>query len=264
MADIKNDFGTGLISHWELEEASGTRIDSHGSNDLTDNNTVGSATGIQGDGADFEENNDEYLSITDASQTGLDLSGDFSVSAWINLEKLPSTATKQSMGIVSKSNSGTNNVAYHINFNDFDNDLEINISGDGTFSNRNSMRTASPFVTSGELGNWIHVLVTYDVSAENITLYKNGTDTGDSTSISGTGVTTIKNSSVPFVIGRGNQNDTTAYFDGVIDEVTIWSRELSASEVTDIYNSGDGIPYEEGGGGVAVNNSARRLHMMSM
>jgi len=27
----------GLISHWELDEASGVRYDSHGSNDLTDN-----------------------------------------------------------------------------------------------------------------------------------------------------------------------------------------------------------------------------------
>ena len=34
---------TNLVSWWDLEEASGARVDSHGSNDLTDNNTVGRA-----------------------------------------------------------------------------------------------------------------------------------------------------------------------------------------------------------------------------
>lgn len=40
----KTDWG--LVSFWNLEEPSGTREDSHGTNDLTDNNTVTQATGI--------------------------------------------------------------------------------------------------------------------------------------------------------------------------------------------------------------------------
>jgi len=41
ITDVKNSsLATNLVSYWELEEASGTRVDSHGSNDLTDNNTV--------------------------------------------------------------------------------------------------------------------------------------------------------------------------------------------------------------------------------
>jgi hypothetical protein len=34
---------TNLVSWWDFEEESGARVDSHGSNDLTDNNTVGRA-----------------------------------------------------------------------------------------------------------------------------------------------------------------------------------------------------------------------------
>jgi hypothetical protein len=30
-----------------------------------------------------------------------------------------------------------------------------------------------------------------------------------------------------------------------MDEVTIWSRALSGTEISGIYNSGNGIPYEE-------------------
>ena len=37
---------TSLEAWWELDEDSGTRVDSHGSNDLTDNNTVTANTGI--------------------------------------------------------------------------------------------------------------------------------------------------------------------------------------------------------------------------
>ena len=37
---------TNLVSWWELDEASGTRVDKHGSNDLTDNNTVTDAEGL--------------------------------------------------------------------------------------------------------------------------------------------------------------------------------------------------------------------------
>jgi hypothetical protein len=37
---------TGLISFWPLTETSGTRVDVHGSNDLTDNNTVTGNPGV--------------------------------------------------------------------------------------------------------------------------------------------------------------------------------------------------------------------------
>lgn len=42
---------TSLIAHWKLDEASGTRNDSHGTNHLTDNNTVTTATAKLGTNA---------------------------------------------------------------------------------------------------------------------------------------------------------------------------------------------------------------------
>jgi hypothetical protein len=44
-ADLPSGFTTNLESYWDLDEASGTRSDSHGSNDLGDNNSVGIAGG---------------------------------------------------------------------------------------------------------------------------------------------------------------------------------------------------------------------------
>ena len=64
--DVKNNISlpTSLVSYYELEETSGERADSHGSDTLTDNNTVTSGTGIQGDAAVFVSTNSEYLSDT--------------------------------------------------------------------------------------------------------------------------------------------------------------------------------------------------------
>src|SRR3990167_7395409 len=76
---------TGLISWWSLDEASGQRNDSHGSNHLTDNNTVLSAAGKVGNAADFEKSNSEFLSIADNPNlsTG-DI--DFTIAIWVKPE----------------------------------------------------------------------------------------------------------------------------------------------------------------------------------
>jgi len=85
---------TNLISAWLLNESSGTRFDeTSNNNDLTDNNTVGFNASCEFDGCgDFEDTNTEFLSITDASQTGLDITGDMTICGFANFESLGSTA----------------------------------------------------------------------------------------------------------------------------------------------------------------------------
>ena len=51
-----------IIAWWTLDETSGSRSDSHGTATLSDNNTVGYATGKQSNAASFVEANTEYLS----------------------------------------------------------------------------------------------------------------------------------------------------------------------------------------------------------
>jgi hypothetical protein len=69
---------------WHEPHGNATDSTSNGNN-LTDNNTVLSTTGQIGDGGDFNSTNSEYLSITDASQTGLEPTDDITVSSWVNL-----------------------------------------------------------------------------------------------------------------------------------------------------------------------------------
>ena len=74
----------GLVGYWKMEEAGdATRADSSGNgNTLTESasDTVAQVAGKFGNAADFELGDTENMSITDASQKGLDLSQTFPIS----------------------------------------------------------------------------------------------------------------------------------------------------------------------------------------
>lgn len=58
----------GLVSFWNLTETSGTRKDSYGTNDLTDNNTV---TAVVGQATGQPQNNAPIKTVTDKSSLGI-------------------------------------------------------------------------------------------------------------------------------------------------------------------------------------------------
>tara|TARA_R110002020_G_scaffold18508_2_gene64521 strand:+ start:1745 stop:2569 length:825 start_codon:yes stop_codon:yes gene_type:complete len=90
------------------------------------------------------------------------------------------------------------------------------------------------------LSGWVHVVATYTGGA--CTLYYNASTTGV-TNTPGCPTATINyhaSASRPVFIGADAATDTTGsdFFPGHIDEVAIYDSVLSASNVTDIYNSG--------------------------
>jgi len=103
--------------------------------------------------------------------------------------------------------------------------------------------TNNPFISgaasSVTADTWYHLVFIRNTSDDKIYLYVNGTEV-----TSGTGVTD-STTSVPtystFSLGSGNSS--TEFTNGTIDEVGIWSRALTSSEVTELYNSGDGFAY---------------------
>jgi hypothetical protein len=89
-------------------------------------------------------------------------------------------------------------------------------------------------------GVWYHVAVTYDLSAGTARFYKDGvlwsTETG--------GKTAIYNGTADVNVGRLSSNGQ--YCDCLLDELGVWSRILTAGEISALYNSGTGIPYSSG------------------
>jgi hypothetical protein len=236
--DVKNDvsLGASLISYWELEEASSTRFDSHGANDLTDNSTVTQAAGVQGNAADFESSNTEYLSITDAAQTGLDITGDVSFAWWWNPESYADAV------YLSKITSAD---GYDIRAGGGDKrDLVVIFEAS---NNRTEVRKADYWAAADTSGGYFYVTVTIDVSGPTVLFYKNGTlQTGLSTSSSA--ATSIGTNSDEFTFPSV---DGIAPVDGQGDELGIWTKVLTQADITALYNGGSGIPYEapaSGGG----------------
>lgn len=244
---VGSSLETNLVSYWKFEETSGARVDSHGSNDLTDNNTVTSATGIIGNGADFELSNSEYLSITDASQSGLDFAGDFSISLWLKIESLAASY------VLMKGNTSASQKWYG---------LFLEVDGELTFAVDNGT-TAYLADTDAGGGNliidtWYHVVGIR--SGSNISLYVNNVlqQTTSATSDD------LSNANSLY-FGARNTGSLDRYFDGIQDEIGVWTRALSAEEVSALYNSGSGLPYSgptvtvkmwgAGGGGGSVQGS---------
>lgn len=225
---------TNLVSYWKLDEESGTRADAHSSNDLTDNNTVGFGTGIIGNGADFEASNSEYLSITDASQTGLDLTTDFSFSIWVNVETQPSDST---MVLISK-RTGTTNRSFIISYGDTSGQKFIRC---GSYDSA-SGNVENSDINISQLTGFSHVSITRDGSAGLWSVYIDGVLINTATTTD----TTMANSGAPFALGCDFDNSDVVrnLFDGIIDEVGVWSRVLTAGEISNLYNSGAALPYE--------------------
>ena len=223
MSDIKNSsLATDLVSYWELEEASGTRVDSHGSNDLTDNNTVGQGTGIIGDGADFERTNtDEYLSYNDTGGV-FNPSGDFSISLWYKLESTGNAC------LVDYGNDASSGWLIQDEASN-----RIFVRRDTTTGNKDVTYTHTQDTS------WHHLVVVSD-QGSTLKIYYDGTERS-SIANGGTGDGTTGEFKIGALLnGASYVNE----MDGVIDEVGFWSRALSASDVTALYNSGAGLPYE--------------------
>ena len=80
------------------------------------------------------------------------------------------------------------------------------------------------------------IVFTRDASG-NTTFYLNGLIDGTSS-----GATNDLSTTGAFQLS--GMFGTTQLFDGIIDEVGVWSKELTASEVDDLFQGGSGLPYE--------------------
>jgi hypothetical protein len=219
-----------IISRWKLDEASGTRADNVGSNTLQDNNTVTSGTGRFGDTcADFEAGNTEWLSIADASQTGLDIAGVFSFGVHFKLESLP--ASGDGVTFMSKMGATDGNESFLCEYR----------NNGGTYELRcyfeNASNQTSDFVTAKTLstGVWYHIVFAMNVAAPSGVVYLDGVSLGAMSSGS-TNATTIRNSTCPFTIGyRGDA--AIRPFDGLMQDFVVWSAALTAAEAQQVYMS---------------------------
>ena len=152
----------------------------------------------------------QYVNIPDASV--LDLTTNFTVEAWIKPASFSFLG-----GIASKYNSPASN-GFTFRF--------------GTVSPYSSIEFCGAQTTTGLMtaGTWVHVAGVY--SSGSVKVYINGVEQ----STTGTPITVAANSD-PLTIGVDyNYSSQGRFFPGMIDEVRLWSRSLSACEIAENMN----------------------------
>lgn len=222
MAVYKND--ANLVSLWLLNNDT---LDSVGSNNLTNNNTVIFSVDAQegSHSADFERSNSESLSITDASQSGLDITGNLSICLWIKPESVASPEYQ----LVSKYRTSDNNRSYRVVIDSTSpNGIRANLSSNGTSV------AAARSATTIQASIWQHIAVVYN--GTDIRIYLDGTLDSNGALNPLAYTSGIFNGAAAFYLGL--QDGSSGYYDGLMDEVAIFNRALSSTEVADIFNDG--------------------------
>ena len=210
-----------IVAYWKLDESSGDAIDAHASFDLTNTNTVTYSTGIINNGAYFgSSNTNKVLRISNDLGIG---SGSVSISAWIYRQ------TGDFMFPVHIQDA-TTHVAYSLKYE----------SGIKAVRNRIGTSEDQTTAQSVTINTWTHVVLTYDGTT--VRCYVNN-GTPQTVSSSGNGASSGTDA---FAIGSGINDGTGSsefFFNGNVDEVGVWSRALTAGEVSELYASGVGFSY---------------------
>jgi len=229
---------TSLVAYWPLNETaqSGntTAADwTRRGNDLTSNNSVLSTTGIVGLGRNFISANNNYLSVTSKADVQFG-DGNWSISIWFY-------ATKNTSGfqhIAAKDSASGREIGLRVQFDSAGSANRVYPDLFYTDGGTLSLQTTVPAsITNADFINrWRHCVVTHNSGL--ITVYSQGASIA--TSSRGTGKV-FNTTSTQFEVGRRTYSGFTEPFDGVIDEVAKWTRALSSTEVSQLYNSGSGI-----------------------
>ena len=228
-ASWKSSLETDLISWWTLDETSGTNAeDIWGTNNGTLENTEDGdwVDGIIGNGLKID-GVDERIVVPNS--TSLDAVGEGSITAciWFN------TTTKTAEHYLLEKSDG-NNFAIHIY------GPRGTTGYMKTYLKDGSNQPIIEGTTDCADGEWHHVCVVRDTTEDKLRLYVDGAE--DNTEVEDTTNADMSNTA-NFIIGS-KYNDVN-YWTGTIDEVGIWNRSLSASEISDLCNLGSGTNPEQ-------------------
>ncbi len=208
----------GLISVWEFNETSGTdAFDAHGSNDGTIVGATVNQTSVTNLDKCYSFNSSDRVTMP----TFNFLSGDFSVSFWIDANSKASNYTIFNKRL----NSGTFpglNIWWQLTTGFIVASIDLDAS------------TVSAVSTTVVTGAWHHIAVVRN--GDDLFIYIDGVEEH---SVSGATGDVDNSNDLRIGANRKNQANT----DGEIDQPAIWNRVLSQPEITALYDSGNGLAY---------------------
>ncbi len=198
----------GLVAAYGLDEGSGTTVTDQSGNG--NNGTIANATWVAGKYGNALSFNGSNSWVTVADSNSLDLTTGMTVEAWVN----PSALGAAYRTVVFKEQTGNEVFSLY-----------------GAQSGSGQVPTGEAFIggyknASGTsalaLNSWTHLAESYDGSS--LRLYVNGTLVATTAA---PGALTVSNGALRI----GGNNIWGEYFAGLIDEVRVYNRALSAAEI---------------------------------
>lgn len=213
--DATNSLSSGLVGFWPLTDGTGSTAKdiTSNANDGTESGGVSWASTDIGAAASFDGVDDYFNCGQDAS---LDITGDVTITAWVK----PDTVTGAGYIAAKASGSAFQYLIYRNNYN-----FRFGIGNSSA---------AIQVVTAGSitLGQWYFVVGKLSSTTMSIECYaEDGTSSSNSASITGTGIDTVA-----IDVNIGARANGANLFDGNIQNVRVYNRALSATEVATLYN----------------------------
>jgi|GEM_PF-2372302 len=169
----------------------------------------------------------QYASLTNASSTGLNLNGDITIESWVKPSSQPSGNDVYT--IVSKWDSDNNGRSYYFSYGAIGGNTKM-------FCGVSNSGTTNPVVTFSQTLNtnvWYHVAMVYVSSTGNCNIFVNGSSIGSNATDSGGAYI----SAASFAIGAQMDNLPSQFFDGKVDDVRVYNRALTSSEIQDAFQN---------------------------
>jgi uncharacterized repeat protein (TIGR02543 family) len=219
LSSVYSQFPASCEEYYKFDETSGQAVNSVNSsvNNSSSVTATQGSSGIIGNCYTFNGTT-QYVYFADHTNWTINATDNLSISMWINFSADPTSnlvtlwghqdGPQFNLGKISSAN-------YNI----------------GWWTNGTGVTTSSLAFSTN---TWYHIVLVK--SGSSITFYRNGVSAGSST----TSDITI-NPSCAYI--GGDTYSTPQVFNGRIDEVGIWKRTLTSTEVAALYNSGSGLTY---------------------
>jgi len=209
------DINTDLKGYWRFD-TNANDFSGNGNNGTLVGGaaTTGASASVPGDGASLSvDGGDDYVSVPDIST--LDITAG-SWAAWIKFDAKPSDAGHP-MNPVAKQEQYWIHGSLNGEVAGEDDAIQAKVNVGGT---RYIATTAANFISTGV---WYHVAGTYD--GDTLRLYIDGDLVNENTAPSGA----IQNTSN--ILAIGTWSTPVDFFDGLVDEVRVYSRVLTQQEI---------------------------------
>lgn len=217
---------TEIRGDWGLDEATGVRQDrSPFANHLGETNGVAAEAGQRYQSALLTRDNEQFLSLSHQTQSGLAMTGDLTLIGWMK----PHRVDAPTKVLAAKYQYGQNNRAYRLDVRSEGRRLGFIVSPNGRFT-KNYILEAT-FDEPLETDRWYHVAGVFDAQRRRLTIYLDG----DLVATRSVNYDHIYPASAPFFLGANQEgNEVVQYFDGQLDEWRVYAEPLSEAQVEQV------------------------------